>query len=153
MTSQWLEGDLERDEGCERISYLDTRGNWTIGIGHLLGPDPKWKGLIWSMENVDAQFQVDLGKVEAELDEALPWWTSLDDLRQDVLVNMGFNMGVGTVGPPAEGLLQFHNTLGAIKDGDYDSAADNMLESKWAKEVGERAKRLAEQMRTGVHQT
>lgn len=66
----------------------------------------------------------------------------LDDVRQEVLLNMSFNLGV-------HGLLTFQNTLKFIQEGDYERAAAGMLASKWARQVGARAVELAEQMRTG----
>ncbi len=70
----------------------------------------------------------------------------MDPIRQDVLANMCFNMGIGT-------LMTFHNTLAAMHDQRWEDAAEGMLASKWASQVGARADRLAEQMRTGEHQT
>ena len=55
---------------------------------------------------------------------------------------MAFNLGV-------QGLLKFRNTLGMVRDGDYDGAARGMLASLWARQVKGRATRLADQMRTG----
>jgi lysozyme len=62
-----------------------------------------------------------------------------------VLVNMAFNMGIN-------GLLGFKHTLELVRTGNYADAADAMLNSKWAEQVGPRAKRLSEQMRTGEWQ-
>ncbi|HUO11336.1 MAG TPA: glycoside hydrolase family protein, partial [Caulobacteraceae bacterium] len=68
----------------------------------------------------------------------------LDDPRQDVLANMAFNLGVG-------GLLRFPKTLALVRAERWDAAADAMLASAWARQVGARARRLAEQLCTGVH--
>jgi lysozyme len=70
---------------------------------------------------------------------------SLDPIRRAVLVNMAFNMGIN-------GLLGFKHTLELVRTGNYADAADAMLNSKWAEQVGPRAKRLSEQMRTGEWQ-
>ncbi|WP_337688537.1 glycoside hydrolase family protein [Mycetohabitans sp. B46] len=75
------------------------------------------------------------------LDRHLPWWRSLDAVRQCVIINMAFNMG--------RKLLTFANTLAAMQHGDYEAAANGMLASKWATQVGARAQRLANMMRTG----
>jgi lysozyme len=67
------------------------------------------------------------------------------DARRGVLVNMAYNLGV-------TGLLSFKKMLSAYKKGAFVEAAQHMLDSKWAKQVGDRAKRLAEQMRSGEWQ-
>jgi lysozyme len=71
-----------------------------------------------------------------------PWFRALDAVRQAVLVNMHFNLG-GTK------LNKFTQTLKAIERGDYEAAANGMRKSLWAKQVGKRATRLAQQMQTG----
>lgn len=77
-----------------------------------------------------------------ELDRNLSWWKNLDEVRQRVLFDMCFNLGVTK-------LLAFKNTLEAIRTGRYDDAAAGMLNSLWAKQVKGRATRLANMMRTG----
>ena len=73
---------------------------------------------------------------------ALPWVTQLNEVRQRVLVDMAFNMGI-------VGLLSFKRTLATIQAGDYQQAATMMLDSRWAGQVGQRAERLAHMMVTG----
>lgn len=84
----------------------------------------------------------DILSCEAELlKEHLPVvYAGLNDTRKAVLVNMCFNLGIS-------GLLGFKNTLAFIGAGDFERAANNMLASKWAKQVGLRAIELSEQMR------
>ena len=77
-----------------------------------------------------------------DLDAHIGWWRTLSYVRQRVLANMCFNMGI-------EGLLEFKHMLGCITAGDYDGASQAMLDSKWADEVGERSDRLAEMMKDG----
>ena len=153
MTTKNLENDLKRDEGVETKAYTDTRGIWTIGIGHNIEADPELmlelQHLIdpgIDMAMVDKLFASDVDAAKNQLELHLPWWKSLDDVRQDVLVNMTFNMGINT-------LLQFRNTLAMMQGGNYADAADGMLASLWARLVGARAQRLARQMRTGIHQS
>jgi lysozyme len=86
-----------------------------------------------------------VARTVADLNRLLPWWSTLDDVRARVLVNMAFNMG-------AVGLAQFHQTLAAVRAGAYEAAASGMLHSLWARQVGPRALRLAEMMRTGTVQ-
>jgi len=152
MTTSNLQADLTRDEGVRFRAYQDTKGIWTIGIGHNIQADPTLMPQLAQLKDpgidqarVDQLFAADLANAERQLTANLPWWTQLDDIRQDVLVNMTFNMGMTT-------LLQFKNTLASMQAGDYDAAANGMLASAWATQVGARAQRLAAQMRTGVHQ-
>lgn len=152
MTSPNLEADLIRDEGKRSKAYKDSRGIFTIGIGHNIQADPTLLADLGHLidpgisdERINALFMHDLAEVTHELDLHLPWWRQLDDIRQDVLANMTFNMGIAT-------LLEFTNTLAAIRRGDFEDAARRMLQSRWASQVHSRATRLAEQMRTGVHQ-
>ena len=73
---------------------------------------------------------------------ALPWVETLDEVRQRVLVDMAFNLGIPS-------LLTFKRTLASVEAGNYTVAAAQMLESKWARQVGTRAIRLSEMMATG----
>ncbi len=141
MTSPFLTGDIARDEGCGWVAYRDTVGIWTIGFGHT-GPEVV-EGLTWTDQQCRDQLEADIARVEAELDAHLPWWRSLNDARQDVLANMAFNLGVG-------GLMGFKHTLEAIQGGSFGLASAGMLGSKWASQVGDRARRLADIMESGV---
>ncbi|NTV10478.1 MAG: lysozyme, partial [Zoogloea sp.] len=84
----------------------------------------------------------DIDRVAGELDAHLPWWRSLDEVRQHVLMNMCFNLGI-------QKLQAFKNTLSLVQAGQYEAAARAMLASLWAQQVGDRAKRLAKEMETG----
>jgi lysozyme len=126
---------LNRTEGRRSKPYLDTVGKITIGVGHNLTA----KGLPDSL--IDALLNIDLADANSGA-EKLSVYDKLDAIRQTVLVDMVFNMGF-------EDVQKFVNTLSAINRRDYESAATNMLNSVWAKEVGSRAVELAEIMRTG----
>lgn len=134
-----LHADLRRDEGERLYAYQDSEGYWTIGVGVLI--DRRRGGGITREESAYL-----LGnRVRAvidELDRALPWWRSMSEARQRALANMAFNLGVTT-------LLTFKRTLESMRGGDYERAASEMLESKWAKQVGARAERLAALVRAG----
>ena len=131
---------LIRHEGVVPYAYQDTKGLWTIGIGRLI--DKRVKGAGLSMDEMKYLLQNDVNKVVGALDKRLPWWRKLTPVRQAVLANMAFNLGV-------DGLLGFKNTLKMIENGDYEGAARGMLNSLWAKQVKGRAKELAELMRRG----
>ena len=141
-----LLADLERDEGFRSCVYLDSEGWWTIGIGTLVD---KRKGGGITHEEAVYLLRNRVAKAIAGLDRELPWWRTLSEPRQRVLANMVYNLGIGSRIPPT-GLLAFRNTLAAVERGDYEAAAEGMKASKWATQVGERAERLVETMRTGV---
>lgn len=128
--------ELRRDEGVRRKPYRDTVGKLTIGVGRNLDD----VGLF--DDEVDYLLRNDIDRAVDDLDRVMPWWRKLSARRQRVLVNMCFNMGLPT-------LLTFKNTLRAVEEGRYGDAADGMLASKWARQVGARAQRLAEMMRQG----
>lgn len=135
MNRAKLIAQLYIDEGRRSRIYTDTVGKITGGVGRNL------TDRAFSEDEIDLMLNNDITLVEQALDRALPWWRQMSDARQNVLANMCF-MGIGT-------LLTFVNTLKAMKAGRYDDAADGMLDSKWAKQVGQRANRLAEIMRKG----
>lgn len=137
---------LKKDEGLRLKAYKDTVGVWTIGYGHT-GPEVK-PGLVWTEAQAEAALVEDILEHNAKLAAALPWVSGLDPVRRRVLQNMAFNLGLGSASK-GTGLLGFKNTLEFVRTGQYDKAADGMLASKWARQVGNRAVRLAKQMRTG----
>jgi len=141
-----LEAQLAIDEGKRLAAYHDTEGILTVGIGHNCVAKPV-AGVAKIGDRITEEqcrelFEADVSEAMAELDRRFPWWSGLDDVRQNILVNMCFNMGGKT-------LAGFVNTLRFIEQGEYSLAADGMLQSKWARQVGNRAKRLAQMMRTG----
>lgn len=127
---------LIRDEGLKLKPYRDTIGKLTIGVGRNLDD----KGITEGEALV--LLVNDIHQVEAALRAALPWTSELDPTRLAVLLNMGFNMGVGK-------LLKFPRFLAFLKSREYAGAAREMLDSKWAPQVGVRARRLAAQMEYG----
>lgn len=139
MDMKKMVAELRRDEGVMPSAYQDSLGWWTIGVGRLID---KRKGGKLSDDEIDYLLNNDIAKFSKLLDINIPWWRSLDDVRQRVLLNMAFNLGIN-------GLLGFKNTLTYVKSGDYTKAASNMLLSKWATQVKGRATRLSEMMRTG----
>lgn len=137
--------ELRRDEGVRYTPYADTKGIPTVGVGHNLRAAPIPAG--WSYPLTDDQVNTllaqDLQNVYHDLNRDLPWWTQLNDVRQRVICNMCFQLGMGK-------LSGFRNTLAAVRQGRYSDAATGMLNSAWATQTPNRAKRLSEMMRTGV---
>ncbi|MGZ7176034.1 glycoside hydrolase family protein [Burkholderia gladioli] len=138
------------------MPYLDTGTppKRTVGVGHNLDVSPLPDG--WTFPLSDAQVTQlltrDISTTLAKLTSFLPWWCQMDEVRQRVIANMCFNMGIGNA-LTGKGLLGFKNTLAAMQRGSYSVAAAGMLNSKWATQVGARATRLARAMETGVMPT
>lgn len=131
-----LQDELAFDEGRKTRPYVDTKNKISIGIGRNLTD----VGL--SASEINFLFKNDVTRVVADLDTHLSWWGFLDDTRQRVLANMCFNLGITR-------LLGFHNFLEAAQVGKWEEAAEEMLKSEWARQVGPRAVRLSTMMRTG----
>ena len=133
-----LKEQLLRHEGLKLKPYRCTAGKLTIGIGRNLED----KGI--SQAEAIQMLENDIIQCERQLMDNIPEiYQGLNEARQMVLVNMCFNLGL-------KGLLGFQNTLAFIKAGDWERAANNMLVSKWAKQVGRRAVELSEIIRKGV---
>jgi lysozyme len=145
MNITLLEKELRRDEGVRRNPYKDTEGYLTVGIGYNLDARPLPEGvtLPLSDKEISLLFNINIVDVVKGLDMHIPWWSRLDEVRQRVMANMAFNLGI-------YGLLGFRNTLAFIEKGDYKAASAGMRKSKWYKQVGRRAERLAIAMETGV---
>lgn len=124
-----------KHEGIRLKVYTDTKGIPTIGVGRNL----RDRGI--SNEEALYLLQNDLRACLIQL-QTLPFWGALNNTRQRVLVDMCFNLGYN-------GLMNFKKTLQYIKDGEYGKASLEMLNSKWAKEVGNRATELSDMMRKG----
>lgn len=136
MNWRQLEDELIRDEGLRLRPYRCTGGALTIGVGRNLD--------VRGIRDDEARFMLhnDMAEVWTDLKRVMPWVEQLNDARQRVLVNMAFNLGTN-------GLVQFRKTLAAVKAGQYERAAEMMLDSLWADQVGARAQRLSRMMATG----
>lgn len=127
---------LRLHEGERLKPYRCTAGKLTIGVGRNLEDRgiSAAESAVLLANDIDAHWR--------ELVRALPWVENLDEVRQRVLLDMAFNLGIA-------GLLGFKNTLATIKAGDFQKGAAMMLDSRWAGQVGQRADRLAVMMATG----
>lgn len=124
---------IRRHEGFRRFPYKDTVGKLTIGYGRNIedvGISEREAG--WLLRE-------DIHRAREALFMSLPWAKELTHDRCNVLINMAFNMGIG-------GLLTFKKMLRAVRFAEWEQAATEMLDSKWARQVGERAVELANQM-------
>lgn len=127
---------LRLHEGERLKPYRCTAGKLTIGVGRNLED----RGI--TREESAMLLTNDIAAMERELQHALPWVATLDEVRQRVLVDMAFNLGI-------VGLLAFKRTLATVAAGQYQQSATMMLDSKWARQVGQRAERLSRMMATG----
>ncbi len=123
-------------EGLRLKPYMDSGNTLTIGVGRNL------EELGISREEALVLLHNDIARVSRELDASLPWWKQLSDTRQKVLISMAFNLGIAK-------LLGFTGMLSALENGDYSAAAEHMLDSRWASQVGTRAVELAYLMENG----
>jgi lysozyme len=137
-----LEEMLIRHEAKRRFAYKCTSNAITIGVGRNI--DPNKGGIGLSDDEVMYLLRNDIKRVYEELDSNLPWFSELDDVRQDILQDMCFNMGITR-------FMKFRKMLAAVELGDYDRAADEMMDSRWAEQVKGRAVRLADMMRKGEY--
>jgi lysozyme len=129
---------IKRHEGYRDRVYLDSEGKLTCGWGHHL-----WVGSKVPIEASDAFFKQDLADAVSSFRTIPPVYRRhLNPTRARVITEMIFNMNVQRV-------LLFRKMWEAIENMDYDRAADEMLSSKWATQVGQRAIELAEIMRKG----
>lgn len=132
--------ELKLDEGCRLEAYKDSEGIWTIGYGHT----PAKEGQRVTIEEAGELLDDDFGAAVVDAEAVCPAFAGLDGPRKGVLVNMAFNLG-------RKRLSGFRKFLDAVNSGDYEYAAHEMLDSKWAKQVGKRAQRLAFRMSEGSY--
>lgn len=129
---------LKKEEGFVPYAYVDSLGFLTIGYGKLI--DKRGGGIT----EKEAEMLLDneiLDKIQ-QLNEKLPWWSTLDQVRRTVVLAMAFQLGI-------DGLLGFKNTLELLRNGKWSEASAQMLESKWAEQTPARAKRMADAIRSG----
>ena len=144
MNLEQLRLELEADEGCKYEIYLDHLGLPTFGIGHLVTEDDpehgQEVGTEVSEERVAEVFEQD---VQVTLDECQRLYDDFDDLPEEVqliIANMMFNMG-------RPRLSQFKGMKAGVDARDWNQAADEMVDSRWYKQVTNRAERLVTRMR------
>jgi lysozyme len=141
MDIERLKKQVIANEGVRKTAYKDTLNNWTIGVGHLIKlPDEEYllDKELTDLE-VDQIFVTDLNQA---IDDARKFIDadSIPDEAFEVIVDMAFNLGLPK-------LLKFKNFQQALKDKDFVKASEEMLDSRWAKQLPNRSKRLAEIMR------
>lgn len=163
------EEQLILHEGLRERAYLDTEGNWTIGVGYNLtgrGWDSleltlgrrvrpengKYQDARITADEARKMLRVDIERVEKVVRTYFPGYDQLNEVRQRVCVDMSFNMGFKVLG--------FKKAIAAIKNQDWSAAAKELYRSKWAGQVGDgegkkwdRADRLSRMLLTGEDYT
>ena len=131
---------LKIHEGMKLKPYKCTAGKLTIGIGRNL------EDVGISMEEANMLLRHDIQEATRQLLHAFPWMDDFNDARISAMINFTFNVGIGTV-------KKFENTLSYMQSGEWNKAADEMMDSRWARQVGNRAIEVTEQIRTGKWNT
>jgi lysozyme len=126
---------LKWAEGVKQFPYRCTAGKLTIGVGRNLDDN----GLTW--DEVDYLLNTDIDRTIRDC-ERLDYWNSLDSVRQLIVADMVFNLGLAR-------FLKFVNLNKALAIQDYTLAASEMMDSRWYNQVGRRAQKLREAMLSG----
>lgn len=127
---------LKREEGFSAHCYICTAGKNSVGYGRNIDADG---GIGISEEEADYLLRNDIDRTIAEC-EQWEWFGDLQPAQQSVLIQLCFQLGYPR-------LTKFKRMLAALAEQDYDTAADELLDSRFAEQVPRRANRLAEQMR------
>ena len=132
---------LKRHEGSKKFAYRCTENKLTIGVGRNIDKDG---GIGLSEDEIDYLLENDITRVIQELGAEFPWFSGLDEVRRDVMINICFNLGL----PRLKG---FKKALGAMENHDYITAGDEFLDSRWSEQVGDRAVELCGMLKTGKY--
>jgi lysozyme len=136
MKLERLTEQLRFHEGVEHKVYKDHLGIETIGVGRNLVD----RGL--SDHEINVLLANDINICEEELNKKMPWWKELDEVRQRCLIDLVFNLGMPR-------FSQFVKTIKHLKNNEFEQASSELLDSNYARQVGARANRIAEMIRTG----
>jgi lysozyme len=126
---------LKIHEGFRSNVYTCSGGKKTVGYGRNL------QDIGISEEEAEMLLKNDIYEATNQLLNAFPFMATFSDVRISAMINFTFNVGIGTV-------RKFSNTIEYLKNEDWEAAADEMMDSKWAEQVGNRAIQITEQIRT-----
>ncbi len=132
---------LKVHEGVETHAYKCSASKITIGVGRNIDPEG---GIGLSEDEIDYLLQNDIDRITTELDFEYGWFSDLNEARQDAMIDISFNLGQTR-------LRKFQKALTAMAQSNWNTAADEFMDSKWSKQVGNRAKELTEIIRTGKY--
>ena len=130
---------LKRHEGVRSHAYKCSENMITVGVGRNLDENG---GIGLSDDEIEYLLLNDIERCDAELEKAYDWYRSLNKPRRDAMINLTFNLGLTR-------LRGFVKALEAMSRGQYDVAADEFMDSRWADQVGARAVEVSELIRTG----
>ena len=144
VNDEALKAELKRDEGCRTDIYIDTEGHATVGIGHLIvSSDPEYgkpaKTEVTD-ERVQELFTQDVGIALKDCNAVFPNFDTLPQEAQRIIANMMFNLG-------RPRFMAFKKLIAAVNAKNWSKAADEMVDSRWYGQVGNRSQRLVERMR------
>ena len=132
---------IKRHEGVRSKVYVCSGGYETIGVGRNISET----GLGLDNKEIEYLLSNDILRIRKELEDEYPWFARLDTVRQDALIDMSFNLGQ-TV------LRKFKNALHAMSKKQYKQAADEFMDSRWSKQVGNRAVEVTNMIKYGEYQ-
>lgn len=128
---------LIKHEGWKNRPYTDSLGNLTVGVGRNISSLP------FSRDEILYLLNNDIARCDRELSYNFKWYLELCRVRQDAMINLCFNLGITK-------LLTFKKALAAMEQEDFELAAEEFLDSKWAKQVGAiRSEDIAYMVRSG----
>jgi len=137
---QKLRDMLRKHEGVKDKVYLCSAGYETIGVGRNISKS----GLGLADDEIDYLLDNDIIRCIKELNSNFPWFSNLNEAREHAIIDICFNLGITR-------LLKFKNALAAMANSQWDEAADEFYDSRWAKQVGDRAVTICEMIRTGKY--
>ena len=132
---------LKRHEGVRSKVYMCSANYETIAVGRNISES----GLGLSDDEIDYLLNNDIKRVKEELTDSYFWFPAMNEARQDALVDISFNLGQTR-------LRGFVKAIEAMSREQFDIAADEFMDSKWATQVGNRAIQVTEMIRTGEYQ-
>lgn len=135
---------IKSAEGCRLVAYRDSVGLWTIGYGHLLDQSKDWTGYTITQAQAEALLEADMRTASLGV-SSLPEARGIDPVRFEALLELVFNLG-------SKRWSLFTHCRAAIADRDWQRAHDELLNSKWAGQVGTvRSNRIASLLLTGCY--
>jgi lysozyme len=129
---------IKRHEGVETHAYKCSQNKTTIGVGRNIDPNG---GIGLSEAEIDYLLNNDINRCIGEL-SAFVWFPDLSETRQNAIIDMVFNLGITR-------FKGFKNAITAMSKSDFETAADEFYDSRWAKQVGNRAIEICEMIRKG----
>ena len=144
MISANLIDSIKIGEGFSATAYRCPTGRLTIGFGRCVDADEPGTGITEAEAEMLLANDLERFEVAAQRVVGEATWSLLNQVRREALIEMAFNMGPGN-------LAKFRLMLSSLSAEDYSAAADEALSSRWADQVGKRADRIADRIRTGVY--